>query len=484
MPSILRAAILVFVGLNLIVFLVRAVSVLRFGSLFGTTGGECMMIYSVWKAMHGHAIYEWPLARPYSLSLYNYLFYFFYAVSLRLGGWWDAQILTYGRMLTAAFAALGAMVQWKLVAAKLTSRSQKYWCLLLCTALWFSTSFVRWWALTIRPDIPALALVMLGLLCLIKIGSHRGTLLAAICFYLAWSFKQSIAMTAAACILYLFFVRRRSAFMLLAVLATAVATTYWLGSSAYRYSVFVAPGVVSAFSLRNAVHSLQQPLMAGSYIWLPLLASLASPWKRDFDAKSLLRVSAVVGLIGGAAAMAKGGAADNYLFEAFASATTLLLIELFENPTRRVAALLVALGCIQPAVQIGSQLLHKRQFGVLEIATLGEFDAAISLQHRIQALPKPLLTSDEIFSLPWNSSDNSYPAYVIDPVFEFAAGKRYVDGGPVTLVENQHVPSLMLRPDDLDLRRALVGKYHKVGDEVHQNFHYEVFVRNQAPAKK
>jgi hypothetical protein len=479
-PSHVKAVITIFVCLNLIVFLLRAISVLRYGSLFGTTGGESLMVYSIWKGMRGYAIYEWPLIKPFSLSLYNYLFYFAYVKLLRLAGWWDAEILTFGRMITAAFAALGAIAQWKLVQAKLGSTGHKYWCLALCFGLWFSTSFVRWWAITIRPDIPAAALVMLALLCLGRIEGTKGAIFAGIFFYLAWSFKQSVGLVAASSILYLFVTRRRSAFALFGFVLAEIVITVFLGTAAYRYSIFIAPGVVSSFTFFNALNSLKQPLAVGCYVWIPLGLLLARPWRRNFDVKDLLRASAIVSFGGGIIAMTKGGGGDNYLFEAFIAAATFLLIETFENPVRPVVTLFLALGCIQPAIQIGSQLLHVGSFGTVQIADSREFRRAQLTQQRVALLPKPMFTTDEVFSLPWNSSNNSYPAYVIDLVFETAARHRYSQDRTVALVKNQEVESLMIRNEDPDLWHALKGKYSKIGEEDHQHFHYEVFTKNRA----
>src|ERR1035441_8311389 len=86
------AAVLLFVILNLAVFFIRLVSVWHYGSLFPTTGSESPMIYSVWKRMHDLSVYEWPFTYPFSLSLYNYLFYDTYAAFFKLVGIWDADI--------------------------------------------------------------------------------------------------------------------------------------------------------------------------------------------------------------------------------------------------------------------------------------------------------------------------------------------------------------------------------------------------------
>ena len=93
-------AILAFFALNLIVYLIRIVSVWRYGSLFCPTAAESPMIDSVWRLMNHRTLYPWPFAPPFSLTLYNFLFYHFYAAVLGLIGAVDGGILTWGRQLT------------------------------------------------------------------------------------------------------------------------------------------------------------------------------------------------------------------------------------------------------------------------------------------------------------------------------------------------------------------------------------------------
>jgi hypothetical protein len=474
-PSYLIWVVCIFTCLNLAVFLLRAVSILRFGSLFGTTGGECLMTYSIWKKMHGYPIYESPLTKPFSLSLYNYLFYYVYAEVFRALGWWDAQILTFGRMLTALFAVIGALAQWQLVRMKISSRIHTYLCLGICLGLWLSTSVVRWWALTIRPDIPAVALVTLALLCLGRVSGIKGAVLAACFFYLAWSFKQSIALIAAACIVYLLATRRRSGFILLAIFGGAIAITFLLGTEAYRYSVFNAPRVVPSFTVSYAWTSLKQPLVTFSFFLVPLLLLLVRPWQRHFDFSDMLRLAALLSFVGGCIAMGKAGAGDNYLFEMFIAGTTLLLLELFRDPNRKLVLAFLLLACVQPAVQVVGNFFGRQTFGAVEIANVQDFAHAQTIQQRVMQLPGPLLTTDEVLSLPWNSTHNLYPAYVFDLVFIEGAKGHLFAGGPIGMIERGEVPTLMLKTSDAELWRSAAGKYKKTGEETHQHFHYDLF---------
>jgi len=159
------AAVLAFFALNLAVYLVRILSVWRYGALFCSTAVESPMIDSVWRCMNHRPVYQWPFAFPFSLSLYNYLFYSVYAGVLRLMGAVDAGILTWGRQFTLLFALAGALAQWRLVRALLKLRgAASTFSLCLSLGLWLCTSLVKYWALTIRPDMAAAALVMIAAL--------------------------------------------------------------------------------------------------------------------------------------------------------------------------------------------------------------------------------------------------------------------------------------------------------------------------------
>jgi len=97
------AAVLAFFALNLAVYLVRIVSVWRYGALFCSTAVESPMIDSIWRCMNHRPVYTWPFTFPFSLSLYNYSLYDVYAAVLRLMGTGGDGILTWGRQFTLLF---------------------------------------------------------------------------------------------------------------------------------------------------------------------------------------------------------------------------------------------------------------------------------------------------------------------------------------------------------------------------------------------
>jgi hypothetical protein len=476
-------AVLAFVLLNLAVFFIRMISLWRYGALFCTSGGESLTIYSVWKGMHHLPIYGWPLSFPFSLSLYNYLFYYTYAGFLRLIGAWDSGIMTWGRLFTSAFAIMGAIAQWKLVSQHLNLRgARSILSLFFALGLWLSTSMVRWWALTIRPDLAAVALVMIALWVVMH-WPRFGFAFAGVLFYLAWSFKQSVVLAFAGVCLFLLFNKRwRDLSALVAVFSLLIAATLLLGTPEYRFSILVAPRLVSEFSLLNAWHMAEVSFVANAY-WIvaPIALLLAAGARKVDGAARLLITVFAVALVGGLAAMGKIGASDNYLLEAFAAGSTLLQMAVFTAPGRVVSSL-VLFGCVQPAVQLASVPSGSHIFGTVRIATATEYADALALRDRLDSMTKPIFTSDETFSLPWLSSDNRVPAFIIDTKFHDATRLRCQNGCIEGMLQKGGIPTVMIGPGDNLYRQSLNPSYVKVAESYHQGKQYSIYIiRNPAP---
>ncbi len=301
-----------------------------------------MVIYSVWKAVHHLPIYEWPLAFPFSRAPYNYLFFETYGFLLRMIGASGASIMTWGRFFTPAFAIAGAIAQWKLVEKHLNLRgARSALSLLFALGLWFSASIVRQWAITIRPDMAACALVMIALYLVVR-RPRLGFAFAGVFFYLAWSFKQSTVLAlAGVCLFLLFHKRWRDLSMLALVFAVLAAATILIGSPEYRYNTLVAPRLI-AWSVMRVLPIAIKSLIANAYWILAPVALLLAAGKQRIDSTvRLLTTVLIVALAGGLAAMTKDGSWDHYLLEAFVAGSTLLQIAVFAAPGRLVSALVL-----------------------------------------------------------------------------------------------------------------------------------------------
>jgi hypothetical protein len=464
------AAVLVFVILNLAVLFIRLMSVWRYGALFPTTGGEPLVIYPVWKAVHHLPVYEWPLAFPFSLAMYNYLFYDTYALFLRLVGADGAGIMTWGRVFTPVFAILGAIAQWKLVQTHCNLRgARSALSFFFALGLWFCASIVRQWAITIRPDMAACALVMIALF-LVVLKPRFGFAYAGVLFYLAWSFKQSEVLALVGVCLFLLFHRLwRDLSVLAAVFAVLTAATILLGTPNYRFNILVAPRLI-AWSVMWALPIATKSLIANAYwILAPIALLLAAGKQRVDDTVRLLTTVLVVALVGGLAGMTKVGSWDHYLLEAFVAGSTLLQIAIFATPGRMLNAL-VLFGCVQPAIQLAATQSgpHQHLLGTVGIATAAQYSDAEAMRARLASMKKPIFTTDEIFSLPWISTGNLAPALVLDPLFHDATRASCQNGCVEGLLRKGEFPTVMLLSSGDVYQSSLSPNYKKV-DEVRES---------------
>lgn len=494
------AAVGVFFALNLAVYLIRILSVWRHGTLFCSTAVESPMIDSVWRCIRHQPVYKWPFSFPFSLSLYNYLFYYVYAAALRLIGADGAGILTWGRQFTLLFALAGALAQWRLVRSLLKLHgAASTLSLALALGLWLCTSLIKYWALSIRPDMAAAALVMIALWVVVRQSQSRLCFAyAGLLLYLAWAFKQSVILAFAGLCLWLIVNKRwRDLTLLASVFAALVAATLLLGTPEYRFSILIAPQMVRgfAFSLPWILRALGTGLtavglnlywVAAPFVLLRASKSTGAPSFSRSERKgweSMLTTVFAVALIIGLAGMGKIGGTSNYLFEAFAAGSTLLQLAVFSVPRRLVTALLL-FGCIQPAVQLAGVAIgyhHPGRKDMVPIATAAEYADAVALHNRLANLKKPLFTTDGVFALPWNSTENGAPALVIDPNFQEAARSREQNGGIEGMLQRGEIPTVMLASTDLVYLKSLNPGYRKVDESLQQGVTYSIYEFNPSP---
>jgi len=466
LPNLRIWAVLLFVVLNLAVFAVRLVSVLRYGALFPTSGGEPTTIYSLWKGVHHLTIYDWPQAFPFSVAAYNYLFYAVYSFFLRLVGASDAGIMIWGRLLTPVFAVVGAIAQWKLVQAHLHLRgARSLLSLIFAVGLWFCASIVRYWALTMRPDIAAISMAMIALWLIVR-QPRFGFAYAGVFFYLAWSFKQSVIFSlAGVCLFLLFHKQWRNLSVLVSVFAVLAAATIFFQSPAYRFSLFSATRNIS-WSVAWALQIAPKSLVANLYwILAPIALLFGTGARRADQTVRMLTTILAIALAGGVAGMTKAGSWDNYLLEAFAAGSTLLQIAVFAVPAR-LASALVLFGCVQPAIQIASPQsgTERHALGTVGIATAAEYADAVRLRDRLAPLKKPIFTTDEVFSLPWFSTSDHHPALVVDPLSYRAMRSICQNGGVEGLLQRGEVPTVVIGSSGDSFQSSLNPNYEKTGE--------------------
>ncbi|MFT3787136.1 MAG: hypothetical protein QM770_13370 [Tepidisphaeraceae bacterium] len=80
-----------------------------------------------------------------------------------------------------------------------------------------------------------------------------------------------------------------------------------------------------------------------------------------------------------------------------------------------------------------------------------QVEARRAFAQKLKDLPKPIYINDEIYSLPWHSSDSRFPAFVVlDPAAYEPAQRRGVLAKDFmkTLVGNGEVRTLIIRQND------------------------------------
>src|SRR5579863_5684556 len=173
--------------------------------------------------------------------------------------------MTWGRQFTLLFALAGAIAQWRLVRSLLNlHRTASALSLAFAAGLWLCTSLVKYWAISIRPDMAAAALVMIALWIVAR-QPRLAFVYAGLLLYLAWAFKQSVVLAfIGLCIWLLLNKRWKDLALLVAVFAALVAATLLLGSPPYRFSILVAPQMVRgfAFGFQWILHALGTGLNA------------------------------------------------------------------------------------------------------------------------------------------------------------------------------------------------------------------------------
>ncbi len=297
--------------------------------LFSTSGGEGIAVYTVWKAAHGYPVYQMPGVGLYDSAFYNFLFYKGYGAFAALLGVDGERLLIATRLLTCCSGLLGAFAQWRVLGLLLPGpfSGRERWVLATMVALtWYGASFMNWWLVSARPDVPAVACAMLGLwlaLIALRRGAPWLAALAALPFYGAWALKQSVVWTLTGAVAGGWSVRaRRPALVLAVVTGAAFAATLALGGATYRYDTLYLPSlnpIVPRDSFTR-FHQLLPPLLLfWLFALLPALlavarrrwpaapAVLAGQGAEEARAQRVVALAGVIAVLMGVVAIGKEG---------------------------------------------------------------------------------------------------------------------------------------------------------------------------------
>jgi hypothetical protein len=471
--------------------IVRLLSVIHFYDMHVNTGIEGINFYNIWRVVNHHPLYTDPWTPPFSVTLYNFGFYWTYGLVARMLGVNDAGIMLLSRLLSLAFAIGGAGVTFALVqlAFKRMTNAARLVAGMLAIIAWLGLNSTVWWAMSTRPDMESCAFALLG--CYLYARHLRGKstgscILAGFSFGLAWACKQSTIWSAGGCFFFALLIRKRyreAAY--LAVPGILVVSLVWLFAPvAYWQNIIGGPSVDYVVLRLTITRTLEVFLPNVAFFIIPVLVLSNERLRRRLFVQSesefnvpvirLIYFVSAIALVMGLLAIGRTGTSRNQLFEpmfAMAVLCTICCIECFFNShleegrsitrMRRMitCALLVMLvlpACTLARPRIDAGPLHWH----LTWMNDSSYARRRQLALEIRRLPRPLFIRDEVLELPWNSSDDSYPAQVNDwPTYWLAKRAGRLHGSLESVVAARHFATLVLTPDDPVLSVAKSGGY-------------------------
>ena len=440
-------------GCSLAVFAARCFAVCQAGCIApGTTqtsGCEEESFFAVWRDVHGDPVYRAAADPPYASAYFNWAFYAFYGTILRpaVGLFGDSRLPLLGHCLTGLLGCVGAFGgAW--AGSRLHKDAPRRLAGAAVGAYLFLGPLVGWWAVTLRPDVPALLLEAIGLgtfLCWHRDHPWRATTVAWLAFYAAWSFKPTSVGGLVAAALFLL-VRRR--WRELAVLGGGSVVlwgmTLAIGGPAYRTSL-LETATNNTFSLNVGAANLLAaaralaPVVVGLPWWLHALRS-RPPLRRRSPTRDALLLAGIGTLVVTAAffvAGSKTGAGQNYFF-----APGLLL-------TVGTVSGMWRLERTWAAPALACALIVLLQGGLLSGAwgTLSLRANAGQLAQRwttFRQLPEPRFSDDLRLNLPWLNSHSPPLVLAYNYPADRARGRPFASGGVGGMVGRGELAALYL----------------------------------------
>lgn len=488
-----RGAYLLFLTTVLLVLtvapqVVRFNSLVRYSDMQVDTGCEGQNFYNIWRVMNHHPLYADPWKPPFSVTLYNFGFYYFFGAIANLLGVHDAGIMLFSRLLSLIFAIIGAFVMAKLIMF-LSGKHDgpaAWAAVMLALSAWLGLNSTVWWSMSGRPDMPSCAFALLGCLLYVqrlKSSNWVALLPAGLSFAAAWSFKQSSVWSAGACVLFAIFVRRKWQDVLALMLPGVVILVLVkiLAPGVYWQNIVAAP-VVDAFSFNKVLHNgLEVVLPDIAFFVVPLLVllngrirrALIPPEEPQSLAMRLMFFVCIVDIGLGIVAIGREGASRNQFYEALFACATLasaLIISAFfradlqEDSLRAIRAVAVTSLLVMIPLPVATLLRPEMNSGFLHWHLTWMNSSAYAQRKRLvaelQSYPRPLFTRDEVLSLPWISSSDTYPSPTTDEVwYGIASSHGELTGSLATEVAAHDFGTLVLIPQDPLVTTAVAAGY-------------------------
>jgi hypothetical protein len=318
-----------------IIAMFRLDATLRVGQSNVTTICEEISISNLHTIQHGGRVYSDCFTYPYQTSLFNWLFYDTYGGLAALVQPAAQYLPTVLRLLTMAFVVVGlltSMAGLRRFTVLLGVRPDAWLLIPLSVVTWFGP-IIGWWFVTVRPDLPAVVFAYLGFTIAVITDPDRAPVrlaLAGVCFFLAWSFKQTTVGMLGGTVLGLLVLREwKPAALLSMVFGALVAGWLLIAGSAYWTNTFSAP-TLSEWSPDNVYTiALLWLIFTGPYLIAGAAAAFyglsAEQRKALFHSRPFLRTAVAFLACMAWHALCSGrlGASENYYFESAVLGVTL-----------------------------------------------------------------------------------------------------------------------------------------------------------------
>ncbi len=411
-----------------------------------TSGCEEESLHALWRQYHGQAVYVDPSQPPYAAAYFNWLFYKSY-------GWWvrpavaghgDAALISSGRHFTLLGVVFGTIALagfgWRLTQGAGTAVRLA----VLAIAVHATTGpLLGWWVVTVRPDVWALVLESAGLIGLLLLHRTRPVaagLLAAVCFYLAWSFKQNYVQGFGIALVYLALGRHWKCCLLTGgVVGAGWAVTLMLGADLYRValsSTATAGGFAISLGWQNLTDALIKctPLVLLALPTVVVADSSGGVPSLTSDTRRLALIGLPLSLILSFTASCKMGAASNYYFTPMLLTTLLAMAGLSRlSSTFWLSLGMIAALALNLFLPISGRLSLQRQALVTE-----------ARWYLWKNAPGPRFADDQLLNLPWLNPGT--PGYVM--AFDYgsarARGDAFAHDGIGGLIRQRYFAALLL----------------------------------------
>jgi len=438
-----------------------------------TTGCEEEALFPIWKFARPGTVYADSQSVPFSVSYYNWLFFFGYGGAVKilfaLFSFEDSAVPIITRLLTLGFAGTSIGILYAILGKlKLPGTSGSPLVRGAVSIFLILAPLTGSWLYTARPDMAAITCELLGLWCGLRYADTRrfGLLFASVlACYAAWSFKQNFVHVLGGLMVFLALGRRwRELGLVLLMFAGLAGGTLAVGGPAYRHALIGAQmnctvSFAVSYELFQGAARLAPQLVAVA-LSLAAAVGLRRRWANS-PAGDFLAGTTGAALCIGFLGVAKQGADTNYFIPASVFGV-LWGLSLFSAGRENVSTpwgipsicrgAILAAFCLGVVMGLGAPA-RKAATEIARLLTSGgdtgnEISSALGqeiarLKEHLDELPGPVFVTDRACNLPWIQRKAPHFVYSFMYAVDRKAGCTFESGGIGGLIEQGYFETIV-----------------------------------------